>query len=156
MTKQRFQVTGMSCASCSAHVEKAVKGVSGVSQVAVSLLTNSMTVEYDETAVNPAAIIKAVEDAGYGASPENGRSEKKREESAKEAADKAAASVKRRLVVSFSFLIPLFYLSMGHMMGWPLPGIFLGHENALTFAFTQFLLCLPIVAVNHKYFTGGY
>ena len=156
MTKQRFQVTGMSCASCSAHVEKEVKGVSGVSQAAVSLLTNSMTVEYDETAVNPAAIIKAVEDAGYGASPENGRSEKKREESAKEAADKAAASVKRRLVVSFSFLIPLFYLSMGHMMGWPLPGIFLGHENALTFAFTQFLLCLPIVAVNHKYFTGGY
>ena len=73
----------MSCASCSAHVEQEVKGVSGVSQVAVSLLTNSMTVEYDETAVNPAAIIKAEEDAGYGASPENGRSEKKREESAK-------------------------------------------------------------------------
>ncbi len=154
--KQRFQVTGMSCASCSAHVEKAVGGVSGVSQVAVSLLTNSMTVEYDESKANAAAIVKAVEDAGYGASPEGGEKKKSGEEAAKAAADAASASVKRRLIVSFAFLIPLFYLSMGHMMGWPLPGIFLGHENALIFAFTQFLLCLPIVAVNHKYFTGGY
>ena len=153
--KQRFQVTGMSCASCSAHVEKAVGGVSGVSQVAVSLLTNSMTVEYDESRTNAAAIVKAVENAGYGASPEGGE-KKSGEEAAKAAADAASASVKRRLIVSFTFLIPLFYLSMGHMMGWPLPGIFLGHENALIFAFTQLLLCLPIVAVNHKYFTGGY
>ncbi len=153
--KQRFQVTGMSCASCSAHVEKAVGGVSGVSQVAVSLLTNSMTVEYDESRTNAAAIVKAVENAGYGASPEGGE-KKSGGETAQAAADAASASVKRRLIVSFTFLIPLFYLSMGHMMGWPLPGIFLGHENALIFAFTQLLLCLPIVAVNHKYFTGGY
>ena len=153
--KQRFQVTGMSCASCSAHVEKAVGGVSGVSQVAVSLLTNSMTVEYDESRTNAAAIVRAVENAGYGASPEGGE-KKSGGETAQAAADAASASVKRRLIVSFTFLIPLFYLSMGHMMGWPLPGIFLGHENALIFAFTQLLLCLPIVAVNHKYFTGGY
>ncbi len=145
----------MSCASCSAHVEKAVGGVSGVSQVAVSLLTNSMTVEYDESRTNAAAIVKAVENAGYGASPEGGE-KKSGGETAQAAADAASASVKRRLIVSFTFLIPLFYLSMGHMMGWPLPGIFLGHENALIFAFTQLLLCLPIVAVNHKYFTGGY
>ena len=153
--KQRFQVTGMSCASCSAHVEKAVGGVSGVSQVAVSLLTNSMTVEYDESRTNAAAIVRAVENAGYGASPEGGE-KKSGGETAQAAADAASASVKRRLIVSFTFLIPLFYLSMGHMMGWPLPEIFLGHENALIFAFTQLLLCLPIVAVNHKYFTGGY
>ena len=153
--KQRFQVTGMSCASCSAHVEKAVGGVSGVSQVAASLLTNSMTVEYDESRTNAAAIVRAVENAGYGASPEGGE-KKSGGETAQAAADAASASVKRRLIVSFTFLIPLFYLSMGHMMGWPLPGIFLGHENALIFAFTQLLLCLPIVAVNHKYFTGGY
>ena len=153
--KQRFQVTGMSCASCSAHVEKAVGGVSGVSQVAVSLLTNSMTVEYEESRTNAAAIVRAVENAGYGASPEGGE-KKSGGETAQAAADAASASVKRRLIVSFTFLIPLFYLSMGHMMGWPLPGIFLGHENALIFAFTQLLLCLPIVAVNHKYFTGGY
>ena len=153
--KQRFQVTGMSCASCSAHVEKAVGGVSGVSQVAVSLLTNSMTVEYDESRTHAAAIVRAVENAGYGASPEGGE-KKSGGETAQAAADAASASVKRRLIVSFTFLIPLFYLSMGHMMGWPLPGIFLGHENALIFAFTQLLLCLPIVAVNHKYFTGGY
>ncbi len=145
----------MSCASCSAHVEKAVGGVSGVSQVAVSLLTNSMTVEYDESRTNAAAIVRAVENAGYGASPEGGE-KKSGGETAQAAADAASASVKRRLIVSFTFLIPLFYLSMGHMMGWPLPGIFLGHENALIFAFTQLLLCLPIVAVNHKYFTGGY
>ncbi|MGI5855396.1 MAG: heavy metal translocating P-type ATPase [Candidatus Merdivicinus sp.] len=154
--KQKFQVTGMSCASCSAHVEKAVGGIGGVEKVAVSLLTNSMTVEYDESKTDAAAIVRVVENAGYGASPEGAAAEKKGGGTAQEAADAQSSSVKRRLIVSFAFLIPLFYLSMGHMMGWPLPGIFLGHENAMIFAFTQLLLCLPIVAVNHKYFTGGF
>lgn len=154
--KQKYQVTGMSCAACSAHVEKAVGQLDGVKKVTVSLLTNSMTVEYDDSRINDAAIIKAVENSGYGAAVEGAKAAKDQAGSAQEAADNASKSVKRRLIVSFAFMIPLFYLSMGHMMGWPLPSIFHGTENAITFAFTQLLLCLPIVAVNHKYFTGGY
>ena len=152
--KQRFDVTGMTCSACSAHVEKAVRACSGVSDVSVNLLQNSMAVEYNEQAVGPDAIIHAVEDAGYGASVHGG---------AKQAAGavpnegkKEAESVRFRLIVSIVFLIPLMYISMGHMVGLPLPGFLLGEENALAFAFTQFLLVLPILYVNRKFYITGF
>ncbi|MGI5958514.1 MAG: heavy metal translocating P-type ATPase [Massiliimalia sp.] len=155
MKKQTFSVTGMTCAACSARVEQAVSKLSGVEQVSVNLLTNSMTVTYDETAQNSGEICKAVEKAGYGAYEQerqkNGKSPRRQDP-----AETEQKHMKRRLILSAVFTIPLFYLSMGHMMGWPLPGIFLGEENALIFAFTQFLLLIPIVMVNRKYYQVGY
>lgn len=153
--KQKFDVTGMTCSSCSAHVEKAVSKLAGVRAVNVNLLANSMLVDYDEAAANDSAISGAVADVGYGAVP---HSVKQGGEQAKPADTMALeiSTMKRRLIVSFAFLLPLFYLSMGHMMGWPLPALFLGAENAITFAFTQFLLSLPILFVNEKYFRVGF
>ena len=157
MTKQKFSVTGMSCASCSAHVEKAVQKVSGVRSVAVSLLTNSMMVEYEESQTSPEAIIQAVQQAGYGAMlPVSGKAQSGRAKADGPSAADEADSMKKRLIWSFVFMIPLFYLAMGHMMNWPLPSIFLGDQNLLTFALTQFLLCLPVLVVNRKYFIGGF
>ena len=152
MKKQWFDVTGMTCSACSAHVEKSVAKVEGVAAVQVNLLGNSMTVQYDPQKVDDGRIIAAVQQAGYGASVHGAKSEQPREDPM--AAE--IAGMKQRLIVSFAFLIPLFYISMGHMMGLPLPGFFHGSENALTFAFTQLLLCLPIVFVNRKYYTVGF
>ncbi len=157
--KQTFDVTGMTCAACSARVEKAASGVEGVEHAAVNLLKNSMEVEYDGDSATVARIVAAVEKAGYGAAPRiaqtfgaPGSAPAPREN----AAAKEAAHVRMRLIVSFAFTIPLFYLSMGHMFGWPLPGFFLGHENMMTFAFTQFLLLLPVIFVNFKFFRVGF
>ena len=157
--KRTFDVTGMTCAACSSRVEKATAGVAGVDGVAVNLLKNSMEVDYDGSDAVAAAISAAVERAGYGAflRPELGQAGAAAP--AARPVNDAAAEAKRvkvRLIVSFCFTIPLFYLSMGHMMGWPLPGIFLGHENMLTFAFTQFLLLLPVIFVNFKFFRVGF
>ena len=145
--KQTFDVSGMTCAACSARVEKTTSGVAGVEHAVVNLLKNSMEVEYDGNPATLAAISAAVEKAGYGAEPRieaaaaAGASSGTAPSAAREnAAAKEAAHVRMRLIVSFVFTIPLFYLSMGHMFGWPIPSIFLGHENMLTFAFTQFLL----------------
>ena len=162
--KQTFDVSGMTCAACSARVEKTTSGVAGVEHVVVNLLKNSMEVEYDGNPATLAAISAAVEKAGYGATPRveatvaAGASSGPATASAarENAAAKEAAHVRMRLIVSFVFTIPLFYLSMGHMFGWPIPGIFLGHENMLTFAFTQFLLLLPVVFVNFKFFRVGF
>ena len=145
---QKFQVTGMTCASCSAHVEKAVRRLSGLENVTVSLLTNSMTVDYNETVLQPEQIIRAVQEAGYGANLPGNKENPKRTDELK--------GMRRRLFWSIGFMFPLFYLSMGHMMGWPLPAVFLGDGNALVFSFTLFLLCLPILLINHHYFTGGF
>ena len=156
--KKTFDVTGMTCSACSAHVEKSVAKVAGVRSVTINLLSNNMAVDYDESAVNDAAIITAVEHAGYGASVRGPA------QTAAHSAPRAAAdpmkdeikNMKRRLIVSFIFLIPLFYISMGHMMGLPLPHILHGNANALSFAFTQFLLTLPIIYINRKYYQVGY
>ncbi len=164
----------MTCAACKARVEKATAGVDGVADVAVNLLKNSMEVAYanespEAVAKVNAAICAAVDKAGYGAelrvaanssantTAQSGVSAAKaaREASNKKAAQ-AEAAMRRRLIVSFVFAIPLFYLSMGHMLGWPLPPVFLGHANMITFAFTQFLLLIPVIAVNFKYFSGGF
>ena len=156
MTKTKFNVTGMTCAACSAHVEKSVRKLEGVAEVAVNLLGNNMTVDYDEKALSPQQIIQAVEQGGYGAYLPQTKGGGAPQQSAVEQAQAEIKQMKFRLVVSFVFMIPLFYLSMGHMMDWPLPSLFLGHENALIFAFTQFLLCLPVAYVNRKYFINGF
>ena len=166
--KQTFDVTGMTCAACSARVEKATRAVPGVADVAVNLLKNSMDVAFDDGA-EPSAVTVAVEaavdKAGYGAAARvpagasGGRQGAgSRAAQARPVTDAAAEAkhVRMRLIVSAAFTIPLFYLSMGHMFGWPLPGFFLGDENVLTFAFTQFLLLLPVVFVNFKFFRVGF
>lgn len=170
--KQTFDITGMTCAACSSRVDKATRAVEGVQDVAVNLLKNSMEVTYEDAAaattsqVN-AAICKAVDRAGYAAVP---RSTAVSTVAASSAAASAAASgpspreraaaekksMRMRLIVSFVFTVPLFYISMGHMFGWPLPGFFLGDANALTLAFTEFLLLLPVIFVNFKYFKNGF
>ncbi len=162
MKKETYNVTGMSCAACSSRVEKAVAKQPGAQQVAVNLLKNSMVVEYDESQLSSAQIVAAVEQAGYGASPHEKpgaaapAAAQAAEAGGASAAQKAYSDMKMRLALSLIFTIPLFYLSMGHMMGWPLPACFLGMENAMTFAFTQFLLLLPIVYINRQYYIVGF
>lgn len=155
--KQRFDVTGMSCSACSAHVEKAVSKVPGVERVQVNLLQNSMVVEYTEGAADAASIIHAVEEAGYGASLKDQKESTRKEgnEVQKRTADEAR-KMKRRLGWSIVFLTVLMYVSMGHMLGWPLPKILTGHENMMVFALTQLFLTLPVMYLNRKYFENGF
>ncbi len=165
LRKEQFDITGMTCSACSARVEKSVSKLPGIQEVSVNLLKNSMVASYDETALDTLQIIQAVEKAGYGAIPKAGQSKPATDHAATSApAGKSAVStaqaeyaqMKRRLLLSAIFTIPLFYISMGHMMGWPLPGGLLGMENAITFAFTQFLLLIPVVFVNAKYYRMGF
>jgi Cu+-exporting ATPase len=154
MKTQKFDVTGMTCSACSARIEKNINKTDGVIEASVNLLTNSMTVKYDESVLRDIDIIKVVEDTGYGASP----AEEKKKEVKREAKDDKSEikEMKKRVIISLAFAAPLFYISMGHMLNWPLPGIFHGAENALIFAFTQFLLCLPVMVVNNKYYKVGF
>mgnify|MGYP000019905182 CR=1 FL=1 len=155
--KETYQVTGMTCTACSSHVEKAVGKVAGVRSVSVNLMTGSMLVDYDQTAAAPADIVKAVVDAGYGASlPSAAKTARRERAEPRDALAEELRQMKVRLILSFCFLIPLFYLSMGHMMGWPLPAVFHGRENAMLFALTQFLLVLPILYINDKYYKVGF
>ena len=156
--KQKFDVTGMTCSACSAHVEKSVRKLAGVQSVAVNLLQNTMAVEYDDKALTAAEICAAVKAGGYGAAPQAAPGGKKAaapKAGAAAMADELAA-MKRRLIVSFAFLVPLMYLSMGHMLGWPLPALLSGHENAVAYAMSQLLLTLPIMYVNRKYYEVGF
>ncbi|MBC8543684.1 heavy metal translocating P-type ATPase [Bianquea renquensis] len=155
MSRHKYTVTGMTCSACSTHVEKSVRKVDGVEDVAVNLLGGSMVVEYDEGKVKDETIIRAVEHAGYGAQPQD-RKEKAVSSVAKRDSKNEERAMALRVILSFVFLIPLFYLAMGHMMGWPLPGIFLGHDNAAVYAFTQFLLLLPILYINDHYYKNGF
>ena len=156
--KQKFDVTGMSCAACSAAVERAVNKLEGVDAAQVNLLANSMQVEYDAAAVTEADICAAVEKAGYGASPvvPAGKAAPAKAAPGEDPAEVELRSMKQRLAVSLAFLIPLMYVSMGHMMGLPLPAFFHGREGAVTFALTQFLLVLPIMYVNRKFYVVGF
>ena len=154
--KQTFNVTGMTCSACSAHVEKAVGKVEGVSAVSVNLLSNSMQVTYDESSVTPEGIIAAVTASGYGASLPRKAGSKAAAPRREDSMAEEIKGMKHRLIWSFVFLIPLFYISMGHMMGAPLPGFLVGMENALAFAFTQLLLTLPIMYLNDKYYKVGF
>ena len=159
MKKEQFNVTGMTCAACSARVEKAVGKLAGVDKVAVNLLKNSMVVNYDNAALNTQGIIDAVINAGYGASLKNAEAKKSGRAADTTGADIAKQeyeSIKRRLKLSLIFAVPLSYISMGHMMGWPLPGIFLGVENAMIFSLTLLLLVIPVVFINFKFFRVGF
>lgn len=147
---RQFTVTGMSCAACSARVEKAVSGVEGVSACAVNLLTNSMTVEGD---ASDETIVAAVEKAGYGASPKTGRKAEKTN-AAEELADHETPKIVGRLVASVALLLPLMYLSMGHTMwAWPLPPFLAGDPVAV--GILQMLLALLVMTVNQKFFISG-
>lgn len=155
--KQKFQVTGMTCSACSASVERNVKKLEGVKEVTVNLLSNSMVVSYDEDKVNNQTIIDTVVKAGYQAALEQKNNHKKASATpVVSPVEQDIKNMKFRLILSFVFLIPLMYISMGHMFGAPLPNFLTGNENALSFALTQFLFTLPIVYVNRKYFQAGF
>ena len=158
-TQEKFNVTGMTCSACSAHVEKSVAKVDGVSSVSVNLLSNSMQVSYDDTKTNADTIIHAVENAGYGAEAASKPDTRQTREKAAPAVSAVEADIRHmrfRIILSVCFLIPLLYITMGNMLGLPQPQFFYGHENALGFSFTQFLLCLPIIIVNGSYYTTGF
>ena len=148
---EKFNVTGMTCSACSAHVEKSVKKLNGVKSVNVNLLQNNMHVDFDETAVSVDDIINAVVSGGYGASVVGKKQEKKDNK-----IDNEISNMKFRLIVSLVCLVPLMYISMGHMWGWPFLSVFHGAENGITFALTQMLLTLPIMYVNRKYYITGF
>ena len=165
MIKNSFNVTGMTCSACSARVEKAVSKLDGIGQVSVNLLTNSMKAEYDETAVTAQEIIDAVIKAGYGASEAStaaGAAERGSENTSarKNIAAEEMRQMKIRLIASFAFLIPLMYISMGHMIGLPVPAVLenvlYGDANAGVFVFVQFLLLLPVLYMNRKFFISGF
>ena len=151
---EQYNVTGMSCAACSARVEKAVKKVPGVTSCSVSLLTNSMGVE---GTASPAAILSAVQEAGYGASPKNASASKTSDASTDldALADHETPKLKRRLIASLGFLLVLMYFSMGHMMwGWPLPHWFDGNHVAM--GLVQLLLAGIVMVINQKFFINGF
>ena len=152
--KLKFDVTGMSCAACQAHVEKAVGRLNGIMSVAVNLLASSMVAEFDETKLSPAEICAAVEKAGYHASVHGASSEPKN--TGENPVSVQLKGMKFRLILSILFLVPLFYLCMGHMAGAPLPSIFLGAENSMIFCLTQLVLVLPIMYINDHYFINGF
>ena len=161
MKKETYDITGMSCAACSARIEKGISGMEGMQQCSVNLLKNSMTVSYDEAELDSGKIIHQVEDIGYGASLHQTQGSKttgasgREKNGATDAAAAAAKQMKQRLIVSLVFTIPLFYISMGHMAGWPLPPWLLGARNHMIFAFTQFLLVLPVLIAGGHYFKNG-
>ncbi|HIX65972.1 MAG TPA: heavy metal translocating P-type ATPase [Candidatus Anaerotruncus excrementipullorum] len=157
--QEKYNVTGMTCAACSARVEKSVSALPGVQQCTVNLLKNSMVVDYDDRALDSGRIIGAVEKAGYGANLQQAAAKGRAAAPAAspmEDAQKEYLKMKRRVIWSFVFTLPLFYISMGHMMGWSLPGFFLGLENAMVYALTLFLLALPVCIINNKYYRMGF
>ena len=155
--KQRFDVSGMTCSACSAHVEKAVKSLGCVKEVSVSLLTNSMQVEFEEGQRDIGAVIRAVEKAGYGASEtQSQKSDVLQTKTEKNTKETERREMKKRILLSVFFLILLMLLSMGHMVGLPLPSFLSGAENAVSFLMTQLLLTLPVVYLNRKFFSVGF
>ena len=169
MAQDKFDVGGMTCAACQAHVDRAVSKLDGVQSVAVNLLAGSMMVDYDPAQVSPDDICTAVDRAGYSASPvdagtgaagSNGstqaRSGATHMESPTKKLEATASAMRTRLIISIIFLIPLFYIGMGHMLGWPLPSIFTDHIHSMTLALTELVLLIPIVYVNDAYFINGF
>ena len=177
MAHERFDVGGMTCAACQAHVDKAVCKLDGVQEVAVNLLSGSMTVDFDPNRVSAEEICAAVDRAGYTASLAGGpagapgtggaagaaggarltgAAGASRPESPTKKLQATADAMKGRLAVSLAFLVPLFYIGMGHMLGWPLPAALGDHDHAMTLALAELLLLLPILYANRSYFTGGF
>lgn len=156
MKSQKFNVTGMTCSACSARIEKNINKTDGIIEANVNLLNNSMIIKYDDSLINESNIIKVVQDAGYNASSAENKKPSDKKVEGKTDTEIEIKQMKNRLIISFLFAVPLFYLSMGHMLKWPLPSIFHGTENALIFAFTQFLLALPVMIINNKYYKVGF
>ena len=168
MAQDKFDVGGMTCAACQAHVDRAVSKLDGVQSVAVNLLAGSMLVDYDPAQVTPDDICTAVDRAGYSASPVDAgtgaapsgsaqaRSGAAHMESPTKKLEVAASAMRTRLIISIIFLIPLFYIGMGHMLGWPLPSVFTDHTHSMTLALTELVLLIPIVYVNDAYFINGF
>lgn len=177
MAHERFDVGGMTCAACQAHVDKAVCKLDGVQEVAVNLLSGSMTVDFDPDRVSAEEICSAVDRAGYTASLAGGSAGApgtdgaagaaggarltgaagaSRPESPTKKLQATADAMKGRLTVSLAFLVPLFYIGMGHMLGWPLPAALGDHDHAMTLALAELLLLLPILYANRSYFIGGF
>lgn len=177
MAHERFDVGGMTCAACQAHVDKAVCKLDGVQEVAVNLLSGSMTVDFDPDRVSAEEICSAVDRAGYTASLAGGpagapgtdgaagaaggarltgAAGASRPESPTKKLQATADAMKGRLAVSLAFLVPLFYIGMGHMLGWPLPAALGDHDHAMTLALAELLLLLPILYANRSYFIGGF
>ena len=158
--KEKFDVTGMTCSACSSRVEKCVSKLEGVKEVSVNLLTNSMQVEFNDAVIQEQGIIDAVVHAGYGASvqgkKETSSGKQKTREEGTDPVKEHLEYMKKRTIWSFIFLIPLMYVSMGHMIGLPLPGFLHGTVNAVGFAMTQFLLCIPVIYINRAYYTKGF
>ncbi|OUP09207.1 heavy metal translocating P-type ATPase [Collinsella sp. An2] len=167
MAHETFDVGGMTCAACQAHVEKAVCKLSGVNNVAVNLLSGSMAVDFDESQLSDDDICSAVDRAGYSAAPTAGagsastaqggatQSVSKMESPTKKL-EAAAHSMRTRLITSIVFWVPLFYIGMGHMLGWPLPSIFTDGVHSMTLALTELMLLLPIMYMNRSYFINGF
>ena len=168
MAQDKFDVGGMTCAACQAHVDRAVSKLDGVQNVAVNLLAGSMLVDYDPAQVTPDDICTAVDRAGYSATPVSAgtdaapsgsaqaRSGAAHMESPTKKLEAAASAMRARLIISIIFLVPLFYIGMGHMLGWPLPSIFTDHTHSMTLALTELVLLIPIVYVNDAYFINGF
>lgn len=168
MAQDTFDVGGMTCAACQAHVDRAVSKLDGIQNVAVNLLAGSMLVDYDPAQVTPDDICTAVDRAGYSASPVSAGTEAApggsaqagsgaaHMESPTKKLEAAASAMRARLIISIIFLVPLFYIGMGHMLGWPLPSIFTDHTHSMTLALTELVLLIPIVYVNDAYFINGF
>lgn len=160
--KSKYDVQGMTCSACSAAVEKEVGKLEGVSSVSVNLLANSMVVEYDEAVLTDSKIEQAVSSAGYAAAPAGAAyaaAEKRlnnKQDAVRNIHADAEQKMKLRLIISFAFLIPLMYISMGHMFKFPLPAWIHGTGNEVSFALTQLLLTIPITAVNFSFFRNGF
>ncbi len=150
MITKKYKVTGMSCAACQASVERAVRAVPGVGNVAVSLMTNSMTVDFDEALAGDEILCKAVSDAGYGAG------EWVKQASTDEDDAKKYASMKKRLIASAVFAVLMMYITMGHMVGLPLPAVISPHHNPIGYAAVQLILAVPVIVINYAYFTDGF
>lgn len=151
---KKYKVTGMTCSACSSRVEKCVEKLDGVNTVSVNLLTNSMQVDFDESKLTEEKIADSVIQAGYGMEIPTGKVEKKEEK--EDIVEKNIESMKKRTIWSFIFLIPLMYVAMGHMAGLPQPSFLKGDANAVSFALTQLLLCIPVLYINRAYFERGF
>ncbi|KAI4453199.1 atp7 isoform b [Holotrichia oblita] len=154
MKKQNYDITGMTCSACSARIEKGLSKLEGVSKVSVNLLKNSMSVTYDESLLSQEKIINKVNDIGYSAKAHEKAN--KKDDGKSTPVLNESKQLKTRLIVSLIFAVPLFYISMGEMIGLPIPGFLVGMENAMIFAFTQFLLCLPVLIAGGHYFKTGF
>lgn len=149
--KEKFNITGMSCSACSARIQNTVSKTSGVQSAEVNLLTETMQVDFDESKVSADDIIKAVQNIGYGAELKNKKTKKVSNKK-----DNAQNTLKRQFITSLIFLLPLMYVSMGHMLGFYLPPFLSGTKNAVNYAFLQFIICLPAIYINRKYYKNGF